>query len=429
MSRCCATTARSPASATQLRERLLRRRARCLHRRRCARLQPRPGGSAEGARASRRCTSSARRSGPGAASASRRSRAPPTMCCASFRSSPSCCAEHGIAATYVGHPLADVIPMTCRARPRARALGLGADDDRGRAPAGQPALARSSTSRRACSAPRAELHAARPGLRFVLPVVPGLRHADRAAASRSTRPTCRSSCSTAVARGARRLRRDADRQRHRHARGGAVQAADGDRLPHELADLADHEAHAATSPGSACPTSCARLRRARAAAGRRRRPQALAAAALAWLDAPASAATALRARFDATAPRSCGATPPQLATDAIEKVLDSAAASSAPRAGIVDSRADGRRRRGRPRPAGRPGGGGGGDPRRRKRRSAAWPIRRCCTPMQRERLYDEIRAKALCCSRRRRPASRRSTAQHPAGDACWRCGARSRACA
>jgi lipid-A-disaccharide synthase len=78
----------------------------------------------------------------------------------------------------------------------------------------------------------------RPGLRFVLPVAPGLRERCCSRCSRSMRRTCRWRCSTAVARRAGRLRRDADRQRHRHARGGAVQAADGHRLPHARLQLA-----------------------------------------------------------------------------------------------------------------------------------------------------------------------------------------------
>ena len=81
----------------------------------------------------------------------------------------------GIAAAYVGHPLADTIPL---APPRAQsreALGLAPD---------ATVVALLPGSRRSVAqyiAPRllaaaAEMHRQRPALRFVLPVVPGLRH-------------------------------------------------------------------------------------------------------------------------------------------------------------------------------------------------------------------------------------------------------------
>ena len=92
-----------------------------------------------------------------------------------FPFEPAIYAKQGIAAAYVGHPLADAIPLDVpRAASRA-ALGLGADDT---------VVALLPGSRRAevqYIAPRllmaaAVMHAKRPGLRFVLPVVPGLRH-------------------------------------------------------------------------------------------------------------------------------------------------------------------------------------------------------------------------------------------------------------
>jgi lipid-A-disaccharide synthase len=82
--------------------------------------------------------------------------------------------DAGIAATYVGHPLADAIPLEPpRAQSRA-ALGL-ADDD--------TVVALLPGSRRseieyiapALLAAAAELQRRRPALRFVLPAVPGLR--------------------------------------------------------------------------------------------------------------------------------------------------------------------------------------------------------------------------------------------------------------
>jgi lipid-A-disaccharide synthase len=81
----------------------------------------------------------------------------------------------GINAAYVGHPLADTIPLEVpRAQSRA-ALGIGASDT---VVALLPGSRRSEVQ---YIAPRllgaaAEMHRQRPGLRFVLPVVPGLRH-------------------------------------------------------------------------------------------------------------------------------------------------------------------------------------------------------------------------------------------------------------
>jgi lipid-A-disaccharide synthase len=91
-----------------------------------------------------------------------------------FPFEPALLARHGIAATYVGHPLADAIPLEPpRAAARA-ALGLPAD---------APVVALLPGSRRSeieSIAPlflhtAARLAQGRPGLRFVLPVVPGLR--------------------------------------------------------------------------------------------------------------------------------------------------------------------------------------------------------------------------------------------------------------
>ena len=92
-----------------------------------------------------------------------------------FPFEPPIYAKQGIAAAYVGHPLADAIPFEVpRAASRA-ALGLRDDET---------VVALLPGSRRAevqYIAPRllmaaAEMHRQRPGLRFVLPVVPGLRH-------------------------------------------------------------------------------------------------------------------------------------------------------------------------------------------------------------------------------------------------------------
>ncbi len=91
-----------------------------------------------------------------------------------FPFEPALLRAHGVAATFVGHPLADAIPpIPPRAASRA-ALGLGAQE---------PVVAVLPGSRRSeieAIAPRflqavARLHRQRPELRFVLPVAPGLR--------------------------------------------------------------------------------------------------------------------------------------------------------------------------------------------------------------------------------------------------------------
>ncbi len=92
-----------------------------------------------------------------------------------FPFEPPIYAKRGIAATYVGHPLADLIPLEVpRAASRA-ALGLADGDS---VVALLPGSRRSEVQ---YVAPRllgaaAVMHARRPGLRYVLPVVPGLRH-------------------------------------------------------------------------------------------------------------------------------------------------------------------------------------------------------------------------------------------------------------
>jgi lipid-A-disaccharide synthase len=92
-----------------------------------------------------------------------------------FPFEPAIYAERGITAAYVGHPLAAAIPLEVdRAAARA-ALGLAADDT---------VIAVLPGSRRAeiqYVAPRLfgavrELAKARPAARFLVPVVPGLRH-------------------------------------------------------------------------------------------------------------------------------------------------------------------------------------------------------------------------------------------------------------
>lgn len=92
-----------------------------------------------------------------------------------FPFEPPIYAKQGIAASYVGHPLADAIPFDVpRAASRA-ALGIDGEET---------VVALLPGSRRAevqyiaplLLAAAAKMNKLRPGLRFVLPVVPGLRH-------------------------------------------------------------------------------------------------------------------------------------------------------------------------------------------------------------------------------------------------------------
>jgi len=83
--------------------------------------------------------------------------------------------KQGIAATYVGHPLADVIPMDTPRDASRTALGLA---EATRVVALLPGSRRSEIQyvAPALLGAAAELHRRRPALRFLLPVVPGLRH-------------------------------------------------------------------------------------------------------------------------------------------------------------------------------------------------------------------------------------------------------------
>jgi lipid-A-disaccharide synthase len=90
-----------------------------------------------------------------------------------FPFEPELLRQHGIAATYVGHPLADAIPLLVPRDSARAALGFTAAD---RVVALLPGSRRSEI---ACIAPdflaaAALLHRDRPELKFVLPVVPGL---------------------------------------------------------------------------------------------------------------------------------------------------------------------------------------------------------------------------------------------------------------
>ena len=91
-----------------------------------------------------------------------------------FPFEPELLRAHGVAATFVGHPLADAIPLQPpRAESRA-ALGLGASDE---VVAVLPGSRRSEIEYIAPAFLRAValMHRQRPALRFVLPISPGLR--------------------------------------------------------------------------------------------------------------------------------------------------------------------------------------------------------------------------------------------------------------
>lgn len=91
-----------------------------------------------------------------------------------FPFEPALLQRHGVAATYVGHPLADAIPMEPPRAAARTALGLGADET---VVALLPGSRRSEVRHIAPSLLQAavRMHQQRPGLRFVLPVAPGLR--------------------------------------------------------------------------------------------------------------------------------------------------------------------------------------------------------------------------------------------------------------
>ena len=91
-----------------------------------------------------------------------------------FPFEPALLRPHGVAATYVGHPLADAIPLDPPRNASRAALGLGEGDA---VVAVLPGSRRSEIQYIAPAFLRAvaQLHRQRPQLRFVLPMVPGLR--------------------------------------------------------------------------------------------------------------------------------------------------------------------------------------------------------------------------------------------------------------
>ena len=101
-----------------------------------------------------------------------------------FPFEPALLAQHGIAATYVGHPLAQVIPEVPDRAAARQALGLAMDDDVvAILPGSRKSEVRHLALRFFESAAR--IHALRPGVKFVAPAVPGLQAQIEAAARAS----------------------------------------------------------------------------------------------------------------------------------------------------------------------------------------------------------------------------------------------------
>ena len=99
-----------------------------------------------------------------------------------FPFEPELLQRHGVAASYVGHPLADAIPLQLPRDAARKTLGLAAADQ---VVAVMPGSRRSEIQYIAPSFLQAvfRLHRQRPELRFILPVAPGLRgHIDLAVA-------------------------------------------------------------------------------------------------------------------------------------------------------------------------------------------------------------------------------------------------------
>jgi lipid-A-disaccharide synthase len=99
-----------------------------------------------------------------------------------FPFEPELLARHGIAATYVGHPVANVVPLKPDRTAARRALGL---PEAGEVVAILPGSRRSEVqylARRFFDA-AVRMKARRPGLRFVVPAMPALRASIEAHAS------------------------------------------------------------------------------------------------------------------------------------------------------------------------------------------------------------------------------------------------------
>ncbi len=101
-----------------------------------------------------------------------------------FPFEPALLAEHGIAATYVGHPLASVIPLEPDRTAARQKLGLGADDD---VVAILPGSRRSEIKYLALRffQAAAQMLIARPAIKFVVPAIPSLQEQIEAMAAQA----------------------------------------------------------------------------------------------------------------------------------------------------------------------------------------------------------------------------------------------------
>ncbi len=91
-----------------------------------------------------------------------------------FPFEPALLAEHGIASTYVGHPLAQLIPLQPDRRAARQSLGLGDDDTVVAILPGSRQSEVQYIARRFFDA-AVLMQRQRPGLRFVVPALPALR--------------------------------------------------------------------------------------------------------------------------------------------------------------------------------------------------------------------------------------------------------------
>lgn len=91
-----------------------------------------------------------------------------------FPFEPALLAQHGIASTYVGHPLAQVIPLQPDRRAARQSLGLGDDDTVVAILPGSRQSEVQYIARRFFDA-AVLMQRQRPGLRFVVPALPALR--------------------------------------------------------------------------------------------------------------------------------------------------------------------------------------------------------------------------------------------------------------
>jgi lipid-A-disaccharide synthase len=146
-----------------------------------------------------------------------------------FPFEPQLLKEHGIASTYVGHPLASTIPMEPDRAAARRALGLLDEDEVLAILPGSRASEIHHLARRFFSA-AALVRKARPGIKLVVPTMPvrraAVEEAARAVGLAENLKIVDCQSHTVLARAIWCWC-----QRHRDAGGSIVQGADGDRLP------------------------------------------------------------------------------------------------------------------------------------------------------------------------------------------------------